>query len=146
MFISSYQSAIRLELTYCKVCVVRITSGKQPLWWCLTRTLLNAWNIKKKGRFLVLYTTWQGRQDYSALRLSCTGAHTLRVPAFFRPPLAGSRTRFLAGSHLFALAAKKARFRRLILAGAAGLLCTPFELHRRSRISCAGVLSSAFRW
>ena len=41
-------------------------------------------------------------------------------PAYSRPPFAGSQTRLLAGSHHFALTAKKARFRGLILAGAAG--------------------------
>lgn len=35
---------------------------------------------------------WWAQMDYSALRLSCTGARSLRLPAFFRPPLACSRT------------------------------------------------------
>ena len=48
---------------------------------------------KKTSRFLnrsFFYLV--GTRDYSALRLSCTGAHSLRSPAYSRPPFAGSQT------------------------------------------------------
>ena len=35
---------------------------------------------------------WRRGRDYIALRLSCTGAHWLRQPAYLRLPFAGSRT------------------------------------------------------
>ncbi len=54
---------------------------------------------RKKPPKRVFFCLWRTRRDYSALRLNCTGARSLRSPAFFRPPLAGSQTRFPVGSN-----------------------------------------------